>query len=118
MQVGWAPEAGWTQTGCMGKKSKKIKKNGLIPGAAAWDKAFHKGVRKRLGLSKYQYLTVTFVKGLAVGFALAFLFQAVVGATTTEIKQQPCRRSTTALFLLRATTSSPWMATPTSLGRR
>ena len=95
----------------MGKKSKKIKKNGLIPGAAAWDKAFHKGVRKRLGLSKYQYLTVTFVKGLAVGFALAFLFQAVVGATSTEIKRQPCRRSSMALFLLRATTSSPWMAT-------
>ena len=58
----------------MGKKSKKTKKNGLIPGAAAWDKAFHKGVRKRLGLSEYQYLTVTFVKGLAVGYFLAFLF--------------------------------------------
>ena len=31
----------------MGKKSKKIKKNGLIPGAAAWDKAFHKRMQKR-----------------------------------------------------------------------
>lgn len=102
----------------MGKKSKKAKRNGLIPGAAAWDKAFHKRVRKRLGLSKYQYLTVTFVKGLAVGFALAFLFQAVVGATTTEPSRHPCRRSSMALFLLRATTSSPWMATPTSLGRK
>ena len=102
----------------MGKKSKKTKKSGLIPEVAVWDKAFHKRVRKRLGLSKYQYLTVTFVKGLAVGFALAFLFQAVVGATSTEITQQPCRRSSMALFLLRATTSSPWMATPTSLGRK
>ena len=102
----------------MGKKSKKAKRNGLIAGAIAWDKALHKRMRKRFGLSKYQYLSVTFVKGLAVGFALAFLFQAFVGATSTEIKQQPFRRSTTALFLLRATTSSPWMATPTSLGRR
>ena len=58
----------------MGKKSKKTKKSGLIPGVAVWDKAFHKRVRKHLGLSKYQYLTVTFVKGLAVGYLLAFLF--------------------------------------------
>ena len=59
----------------MGKKSKKTtKKSGLIPGVAVWDKAFHKRVRKRLGLSKYQYLTVIFVKGLAVGYLLAFLF--------------------------------------------
>ena len=58
----------------MGKKSKKAKRNVLIPVAAAWDKAFHKRVRKRLSLSKYQYLTVTFVKGLAVGYLLAFLF--------------------------------------------
>ena len=58
----------------MGKKSKKTKKSGLIQGVAFGDKAFHKRVRKRLGLSKYQYLTVTFVKGLAVGYLLAFLF--------------------------------------------
>ena len=39
-----------------------------------WDKAFHKQMRKHFGLSKYQYLSVTFVKGLAVGFVLAVLF--------------------------------------------
>ena len=58
----------------MRKKSKKTKKSGLNPWVAVWDKAFHKRVRKRLGLSKYQYLTLTFVKGLAVGYLLAFLF--------------------------------------------
>ena len=58
----------------MGKKSKKTKKKGPIPGGSAWDKAFHKRMRRRFGLSKYQYLTVTFVKGLAVGYLLAFLF--------------------------------------------
>jgi len=31
-------------------------------------------MRKHFGLSKYQYLSVTFVKGLAVGFVLAVLF--------------------------------------------
>ena len=58
----------------MGKKSKKTKKNGPIARAIAWDKAFHEGIRKRFGLSKHQYLTVTFVKGLTVGYVLAFLF--------------------------------------------
>ena len=58
----------------MGKKSKKTKKSGPIASAIAWDKAFHKRMRKRFGLSKYQYLTVTFVKGLAVGYLLVFLF--------------------------------------------
>ena len=53
--------------------AKKTKKTGLIAKASAWDKAFHKRMRKRFGLSKYQYLTVTFVKGLAVGYLLAFL---------------------------------------------
>ena len=89
----------------MGKKSKRAKRNGLIPRAAAWDKAFHKRVRKRLGLSKYQYLTLTFVKGLAVGLALALLFQAFVASGSKEPRRQPCGRSSTALFLLRATTS-------------
>ena len=96
----------------MGKKSKKAKRNGLIAGAIAWDKALHKRMRKRFGLSKYQYLSVTFVKGLAVGFTLALLFQAFVGSASTGPRRQPCRRSSTALFLLRATTSSTWMATP------
>jgi len=52
----------------------KIKNTGLIGRAIAWDKAFHKRIRKLLGLSKYQYLTLTFAKGLVVGYALAFLF--------------------------------------------
>jgi len=52
----------------------KIKTTGLIGRAIAWDKAFHKRIRKLLGLSKYQYLTLTFAKGLVVGYALAFLF--------------------------------------------
>jgi len=54
--------------------AKKTKKTGLIGRTSAWDKASHKWIRKRFGLSKYQYLTVTFVKGLAIGFALALLF--------------------------------------------
>ena len=54
--------------------AKKTKKTGLIASAIAWDKTFHKRMRKRFGLSKYQYLTVTFVKGLAVGYVLALLF--------------------------------------------
>ena len=54
--------------------AKKTKKTGLIGSAIAWDKTFHKRMRKRFGLSKYQYLTVTFVKGLAVGYVLALLF--------------------------------------------
>ena len=54
--------------------TKKTKKKGLIASAIAWDKTFHKRMRKRFGLSKYQYLTVTFVKGLAVGYVVALLF--------------------------------------------
>ena len=54
--------------------AKKTKKTGLIASAIAWDKTFHKRMRKRFGLSKYQYLTVTFVKGLAVGYIVALLF--------------------------------------------
>ena len=51
-----------------------IKENGLIARAIAWDKTFHKRMRKRFGLSKYQYLCLTFGKGLAVGYLLALLF--------------------------------------------
>ena len=52
----------------------KTKTNGPIAKAIAWDKTFHKRMRKRFGLSKYQYLTVTFVKGLVVGYVVAVLF--------------------------------------------
>lgn len=52
---------------------KKTKTTGPIAKAIAWDKTFHKRMRKRFGLSKYQYLTLTFVKGLFVGYFLAFL---------------------------------------------
>ena len=54
--------------------AKKTKKTGPIASAIAWDKIFHKRMRKRFGLSKYQYLTLTFAKGLVVGYVLAFLF--------------------------------------------
>ena len=50
------------------------KKNSFISRAIAWDKTFHKRMRKRFGLSKYQYLCMTFGKGLAVGYLLSFLF--------------------------------------------
>ena len=53
---------------------KKTKTTGPVAKAIAWDKTFQKRIRKRLGLSKYQYLTLTFAKGLVVGYALAFLF--------------------------------------------
>ena len=55
----------------MAKKTKTI---GPIARPIAWDKTFHKRMRKRFGLSKYQYLTLTFAKGLVVGYVLAFLF--------------------------------------------
>ena len=53
---------------------KKTSTTGPIAIAIAWDKTFHKRMRKRFGLSKYQYLTLTFAKGLVVGYVLAFLF--------------------------------------------
>ena len=53
---------------------KKTKTNSPIARAIAWDKTFHKRMRKRFGLSKYQYLTLTFAKGLVVGYVLAVLF--------------------------------------------
>ena len=37
-----------------------------------WHKTYIKRVRQRFGLSKYQMLWLTFGKGLAVGYALAF----------------------------------------------
>ena len=55
----------------MGNKTKFM---GPIARAIAWDKTFHKRMRKRFGLSKYQYLTLTFAKGLVVGYVLAVLF--------------------------------------------
>ena len=55
----------------MAKKPKTI---GPIARAIDWDKTFHKRMRKRFSLSKYQYLTLTFFKGLVVGYVLAFLF--------------------------------------------
>ena len=54
--------------------AKETKTTGPIANAIAWDKTFYKRIRKRFGLSKYQYLTLTFAKGLAVGYVLAFLF--------------------------------------------
>ena len=53
---------------------KKTKTTGPIATAIDWDMTFHKRIRKRLGLSKYQYLTLTFAKGLVVGYVLAVLF--------------------------------------------
>ena len=53
---------------------KKTNTTGPIAKAIAWDKTFHKWMRKHFGLSKYQYLTLTFAKGLVVGYVLAFLF--------------------------------------------
>ena len=54
--------------------SKKTKTSGPIAEAIAWDKTFHKRVRKRFGLSNYQYLTLTFAKGLVIGYVLSALF--------------------------------------------
>ena len=54
--------------------AKKTKTTGPITKAIAWDKTFHKRMRKRFGLSKYQYLILTFAKGLVVGYVLAFMF--------------------------------------------
>ena len=53
----------------MAKKTKTIDR---IARAIAWHKTFHKRMRKRFGLSKYQMLWITFGKGLIIGYALAF----------------------------------------------
>ena len=52
----------------------KTKTTSPIAKAIAWDKTFHKRMRKQFGLSKYQYLTLTFAKGLVAGDVLALLF--------------------------------------------
>ena len=54
--------------------AKKNQNQRLDARAIAWDKTFHKRMRKRFGLSKYQYLTLTFAKGLVAGYILALLF--------------------------------------------
>jgi hypothetical protein len=54
--------------------AKKNQNQRLDARAIAWDKTFHKRMRKRFGLSKYQYLTLTFAKGLVAGYVLALLF--------------------------------------------
>ena len=58
----------------MGKNSKKAKTaNSLV----LWHKTFIKRIRQRFGLSKYQMLWITFVKGLLIGFLLAFVVHAI-----------------------------------------
>ena len=58
----------------MGKKSKKEKTgNSLV----LWHKTFIKRIRQRFGLSKYQMLWITFLKGLLIGFLLAFVVHAI-----------------------------------------
>ena len=58
----------------MGKKSKKEKTgNSLV----LWHKTYIKRIRQRFGLSKYQMLWITFVKGLLIGFLLAFVVHAI-----------------------------------------
>ena len=54
----------------MAKKSTKSKNGNPVE---RWHKTYIKRIRQRFGLSKYQYLTLTFAKGLAVGYALAFI---------------------------------------------
>ena len=54
--------------------AKKNQNQRLDARAIAWDKTLHKRMRKRFGLSKYQYLTLTFAKGLVAGYVLALLF--------------------------------------------
>ena len=49
------------------------KKSSPIARAVAWDKTFHKRMRKHFGLSKYQFLWLTFGNGLLIGYVLAFL---------------------------------------------
>ena len=54
--------------------AKKNQNQRLDTRTIVWDKTFHKRMRKRFGLSKYQYLTLTFAKGLVAGYVLALLF--------------------------------------------
>ena len=57
----------------MGKKSKKAKKATQTYSVLLWHKTYIKRIRQRFGLSKYQMLWITFVKGLLIGFLLAFV---------------------------------------------
>ena len=53
----------------MAKKSTKSKNGNPVE---RWHKTYIKRIRQRFGLSHYQMLWLTFGKGLAVGYAMAF----------------------------------------------
>ena len=53
----------------MAKKSKKSKQTSSV---LPWHKTYIKRIRKHFGLRKYQMLWITFVKGLVIGYFLAF----------------------------------------------
>ena len=64
----------------MGKKSKKVKKAKKATqtySVLLWHKTYIKRIRQRFGLSKYQMLWITFVKGLLIGFLLALVVHAI-----------------------------------------
>ena len=54
----------------MAKKSTKSKNGNPVE---RWHKTYIKRIRQRFGLSQYQMLWLTFGKGLAVGYAMAFI---------------------------------------------
>ena len=60
----------------MGKKSKKLKKAKQACSVLLWHKTYNKRIRQRFGLSKYQMLCITFVKGLLIGYFLALSLQS------------------------------------------
>ena len=53
----------------MAKKSTKSKNGNPVE---RWHKTYIKRILQRFGLSQYQTLWLTFGKGLAVGYAMAF----------------------------------------------
>ena len=57
----------------MGKKSKKATQTYSV---LLWHKTYIKRIRQRFALSKYQMLWITFGKGLAIGYVLAFLLHS------------------------------------------
>ena len=57
--------------------AKKSKKSQMANPVARRHKTFNKRIRQRFGLSKYQMLWITFVKGLLIGFLLAFVVHAI-----------------------------------------
>ena len=61
----------------MGKKSKKAKNATQTYSVLLWHKNYIKRIRQRFGLSKYQMLWITFVKGLLIGFLLALVVHAI-----------------------------------------